>query len=77
VHPLVQHYRDEHAIDFALTGGDDYELCFTTSQASLEHLISTGLDFVCIGKIESEQGLRAKNLAGNIVPIQVKGYSHF
>ena len=77
VHPLVQQIQGEKAIDLALSGGDDYELCFTVSPASLNVLNNLGLGCYCIGEIESEPGLRAKTRNGESLPLHVKGYSHF
>ncbi len=77
VHPLVQQIQGEKAIDLALSGGDDYELCFTVSPASLNVLNNLGLGCYCIGEIESEPVLRAKTRNGESLPLHVKGYSHF
>lgn len=74
VHPLVSTYQKREAIEFALSGGDDYELCFT---ASKKHELFTELGCYCIGTITSELGLHAMTLTANVVEIQPKGYSHF
>jgi len=73
VHPLVLAYKKENAIEFALNGGDDYELCFTMSN---EHE-PIGLGCYPIGRITEEGGLHAKTLIGDSVPIQARGYCHF
>lgn len=77
IHPLVQTLQGEKALDFALSGGDDYQLCFTVPSTSLPMLNNDGLDYHCIGIIESEPGLRAKTLQGDIVSLAAKGYAHF
>ena len=54
-----------------LTAGDDYELCFTA--AGCEQLPSGSY---CVGKIESEPGLRISR-AGRLDIVEVKGFEHF
>jgi thiamine-monophosphate kinase len=81
VHPLVEKYKDKNALDFALGGGDDYELCFTVSPAQepmfLDDLANAGLQCWLIGEIEAGEGLRGRTESGEIVELQVQGYRHF
>ena len=57
--PLSRHlctqYEQTQAEKFALTGGEDYELCFTVSEEKREEmeqvLRSQGIKVTCIGKI--------------------------
>lgn len=77
VHPLVRQIQNATAIEFALSGGDDYELCFTVPANALHYFTDPGLGCYCVGVIDSELGLRSKTLAGDIVPLTAKGYSHF
>jgi thiamine-monophosphate kinase len=81
IHPLVKKYQGDKALDFALTGGDDYELCFTVSPENeaplLKHLDTLGLSCYWIGMIEATQGLRSKTLRGEMVTLRPRGYSHF
>ena len=77
VHPLVQQHQGDNAIDFALSGGDDYELCFTLPSSLLPILDNTSFEYYCVGVIESVPGLRAKTQLGDIVPLAAKGYAHF
>ncbi|MDM8567407.1 thiamine-phosphate kinase [Candidatus Halobeggiatoa sp. HSG11] len=59
----------ETALNLALSAGDDYELCFTTSQT---------LDsYTCIGKIEADLGLRCLTKEGDILTPKMVGYQHF
>ncbi|MDR3503144.1 MAG: thiamine-phosphate kinase [Legionella sp.] len=81
IDPLVKHYYRDKSVDLALTGGDDYELCFTVPERKFDSLMRalTQAGMVCypIGVIEKETGLRIKttdNLYHEIVP---RGYSHF
>ncbi len=80
VHPLTNKYQGNKALDFALSGGDDYELCFTVAPKNEERLLASlakaGLHCYPIGLIEKELGLRA-TLNGENRPIEVCGYRHF
>lgn len=77
IHPIVQQHQGDKALELALTGGDDYELCFTVSQKTLPVLDALDVNYYCVGVIESQPGLRAKTLQGDIVPLAAKGYAHF
>ncbi|KTD21869.1 thiamine-phosphate kinase [Legionella londiniensis] len=81
VHPLVKRYQGDKAIDFALHGGDDYELCFTVSekqnQAFLCTMAELGLHCFPVGCIAEEKGMRGKEKDGTTKTIQTSGYSHF
>lgn len=56
-----------------LVSGDDYELCFT-GPANLK---IKGHKIYCIGKIESQKGLRIYNKNGSLYKIKNMGYRHF
>jgi len=81
VHPLVKKFQHDQAVNFALTGGDDYELCFTVSPSQLESFIresaQNNLQCVQIGKMEFAKGLRLADKEGVISPLTAKGYTHF
>ena len=77
----IQKLNKELAIDLALTGGDDYELCFTIpphmSQSDLKEMITT-VEIHYIGKIDqtcSKLNLIDEN--GRIYKFKSKGYQHF
>ncbi len=71
----------EQALKWALTGGEDYELCFTVPEinrgavdAALSHL---GVDFTCIGQIAPlSEGLKLMR-AGSPVQLEWQGFDHF
>lgn len=69
------------AIDCLLSGGDDYELCFTASKnkrvviEQLEQQI--GVKLSRIGKIVAGEGLIILNNDGNPLIFNKKGYDHF
>lgn len=81
IHDLVKKYKKEKALDFALGGGDDYELCFTVpakdEQAFLMALQQAHLNCYLIGEMESEPGLRLRSNTGDVVPLSASGYHHF
>ncbi len=81
IHPLVKKYQGNNALDFALRGGDDYELCFTVAPKNEEQLLASlahaGLCCYCIGVIEEQPGLRAKTSEGESISLKPRGYSHF
>lgn len=65
----------------ALTGGDDYELCFTVpgwaSPALAGIAADTGAPLSVIGRVVEEPGLRLRQADGGLVPVSVRGYQHF
>ena len=70
--------EQEQAILMALTGGDDYELCFTVPAKHARSIdgISRelGLKLTRIGEITSDPGLR---LTDSSVSLDRQGYRHF
>jgi thiamine-monophosphate kinase len=71
----------DQAYTLALTGGDDYELCFTVpieKENVLLHIKnSLQTPITCIGCIEAEKGLRLIGEHGDSFKLQSKGYEHF
>jgi len=64
---------DEHSrIQFALLGGDDYELCFTAQPEAVADVDG----ITAIGKVSGEEGLVCRH-NGNIVDYDDSGYRHF
>jgi thiamine-monophosphate kinase len=59
----------------ALSGGDDYELCFTVPR-SRENLLPAD-SFTRIGTIERTPGLRCLDADGHLFMPQKTGYEHF
>lgn len=81
IHPLVHKYQQENAFDFALSGGDDYELCFTIPRQNekrmLENMVKDKKTVYCIGYIEEQYGLRIRDGFGKVDEVTPRGYSHF
>jgi thiamine-monophosphate kinase len=65
----------------ALSGGDDYELCFTASGARHAELLGIAvrlkLPLTCIGKIVAGHGCVVHDAAGNPLNVEASGYDHF
>lgn len=77
---LTSECSDEEAIQYAMSSGDDYELCFTIPEDKVDILRqsfkSTGCDFTVIGRI---QGGNEANYTykGESSQIELSGYQHF
>lgn len=69
------------AFEFALSGGDDYELCFTAPQlhkSSIEQIAkSLSLPLTEIGMIVAGNQLMARHSNGVLQPLEQRGYKHF
>ena len=81
IHPLLVKYLGTQAVDLALSGGDDYEICFTVAEAQLDSLFLDLKKLHCmcypIGVIEDTLGMRIKTVRGDLQELSPKGYSHF
>lgn len=81
VHPLVPKYWQKNPLDLALTGGDDYELCFTIPperfNVFMQEIKNTNLTCFPIGLIDATCGLRMRMNDDQIVSLFPQGYSHF
>jgi thiamine-monophosphate kinase len=68
-------------LDFALAGGDDYELAFTAPAAARDAVMAagraSGTAVTCIGTIEAAPGLRLVDGAGRAVVRPVAAFDHF
>jgi thiamine-monophosphate kinase len=71
---------EERAMESALTGGDDYELCFTVAEDDFRltqrALESVGVACYAIGRITGKQGVRVLR-NGEPVPLKRGGFDHF
>jgi len=65
----------------AVSGGDDYELCFTVPPEREPDLRKAaarfGVPFVQIGEIETHPGLRLEDAQGGLYTPERAGYDHF
>jgi len=65
-------FDEESCRQFALLGGDDYELCFTARTQAVQGIAN----ITAIGKVTGETGLVCRH-NGNIVDYDDSGYRHF
>lgn len=77
---LGLHGQDE-AWTLALTGGDDYELCFTMppaqAAAAEARLRERGCIATCIGAVESTPGVHCVDRSGRVHEYPRSGHRHF
>lgn len=67
----------ERAQQWALSGGEDFELCFTLAADKLEQLqASADCQITAIGEVQAEPGLYQRQ-DGVDLPLAVAGYNHF
>ncbi len=78
---LLALFDETSARDFALSGGDDYELCFTVPasraaevQADLARL---GCGATRIGRIVEGAGVRVRGTDGGWLELERQGWDHF
>ena len=77
IHPKVRAAFPQESLDFALTGGEDYELLFTASGEVIES-VRTLADFpiTVIGKITREGGVTLLDKEGKPFSLDKKGWEH-
>ncbi len=83
--PLSETFRQtvppEQWYDLALTGGDDYELCFTVSpdqaDQAVKALAALGVNCSRIGRIVAGNGIRWFNNKGAGLTFRTRAYTHF
>jgi thiamine-monophosphate kinase len=78
---LLALHGPEEAWRFALTGGDDYELCFTVRAdraATAESLLKkAGCKAACIGAVEAAPGIHCLDRKGQAHDYARPGHRHF
>lgn len=71
----------ETARDFALTGGDDYELCFSVPSARAGEVTATmarlGCGVACIGRVVEGDAVLVVDEHGNALSPSRRGWEHF
>ena len=79
--PDVTRQFPQQALDWALSGGDDYQLCFTVAESSrdrIERLILSGeLDATMIGEILPSAETGSLVMVDKIGAQLNKGFDHF
>lgn len=78
ISPTLHALKNEQKWQYALAGGDDYELCFTISPQNYEKLLQKQLDvsISIIGTIQQQHGLTFEK-DGVDHSLQFNGYQHF
>ncbi len=78
---LLGLHSEEEAWELALTGGDDYELCFTVhadkAAAAEAALQAVGCAATCIGAVESDAGIHCIGHQGQVQVYSRSGHRHF
>ena len=78
---LLELHDDTTALHFALSGGDDYELCFTVPAARVAELQAglarLGCGATKIGRIVEGEGVRVRAADGSWLATDRPGWEHF
>jgi thiamine-monophosphate kinase len=78
---LRQAFAPQRCRDFALSGGDDYELCFTASEEDARRIAGLFSQLECgvtrIGRIVAEPGVRVLDANGTPMETLRRGWQHF
>ena len=71
--------RDDHSLETALHGGDDYELLFTVPRLKLKQIPRSfhGIPITPIGEITKERILLLVNESGRDLPLPNRGWDPF
>jgi thiamine-monophosphate kinase len=64
-------------LDYALSGGEDYELLFTVPMTRMKTLEALRIPVTEIGMITVEKAMLQVNEAGKKIPLRPTGYNHF
>jgi thiamine-monophosphate kinase len=67
--------KEEVALDFALHGGDEYELLFTSAKPVPTKI--EGVQITRIGRATRRKGMRLIDPNGKKTPLPAKGWEHF
>ena len=77
----VARFGLEQARAWALSAGDDYQLCFTLQPARLAEVealgSARGFQFTRIGRLTAEPGVRVWDAEGREMAIAERGFRHF
>jgi thiamine-monophosphate kinase len=84
IHPTAHIGADdpEDALRLALSGGEDYELCFAAPPGAVERLgeafLQTfGIQLTCVGTVHEGTGVGLRNFDGSVSELGLKGFNHF
>jgi thiamine-monophosphate kinase len=78
---LREQHGEAQSQEFALGGGDNYELCFTVSPAYLEQVLAelgrVGCGVTRIGRIVAGDSVRVRDAQGQWLMPTMQGWEHF
>lgn len=78
---MLAQYDVQRAQQWALAGGEDFELCFTVpkvKEADLARRLSgVEVGCQCIGRVSAEPGLLGRTRGGELIALHPRGYQHF
>lgn len=84
IHPAVRRHAAsaDDALRLAMTGGEDYELCFTAALGAVEpHVrdfeLAFGVRLSCVGRVGGGDGVWWTSAEGHRTPLGLRGYQHF
>ena len=77
IHPLALQAAPERAIDFALHGGEDYELLFAAPAAVRMPRSLAGVSITRIGRLVRGKAIYLVDPAGRKRPLKQGGWEHF
>jgi thiamine-monophosphate kinase len=77
--PVTSQANRSQALEFALHGGDDYELLFTVSRRRARFLPPHvgGVKLTCIGQITRERKILLQDEKGALIPLRPGGWDPF
>lgn len=79
--PMLEQQETDRRRHFTLSGGDDYELCFTAPASRRDAVLGAALaantPVTRIGRIEASPGLRLTDASGNPLTLQASSFDHF
>jgi thiamine-monophosphate kinase len=81
LHPAATQAFPEQALEWAATGGEDYELLFaappTVMARALDRLNAAGVKGTVIGELDVSEGVRLVDASGAAVRLTFQGWDHF
>jgi thiamine-monophosphate kinase len=79
--PTLESLPQEIRRQYALAGGDDYELCFTAPPSRREQILAAAqaaqTPVTLIGRIEEQGGLRITDSEGKPISVPLPSFDHF
>ena len=80
-HELRELLGESKSLEFALSGGDNYELCFTVAPENLEQVLAdlgrVGCGVTWIGRIVAGDGVRVRDAHGAWLTPEMHSWEHF